>query len=430
VRDSPHFRSMLTNLSWLSLDKILRLGGGLIVNVWVARFFGPELFGVYSYAIAFVGLFASFVVLGLDSIVIRDMVKDPSCTEETLGTAFAMKASGAAISIVLAIGIVLLLRPEDQQTHWLVVIIAFGTLFQAFDVIDLWFQSQVQSKFTVFAKNSAFLALSLVKIGCILARAPLIAFAAAGSAEIALGAFGLVTVYHRKGFSIRRWRASSSRARSLLNDSWPLILADLAIFIQAKIDQIMLGQMLGNKEVGLYAAATRIAEVFNFIPIVIYSSVYPIIVGSKQENPDLYARRMTDLYRVMFIVTLAVGIPVSLLSEPAVHLLYGNAYAGVGTVLSLFIWSRFFTNFGVARSIFIATENLFRYSLFCAVVGTAVNIAANYLLIPHYGIIGSIIATNVSFTLTIFVIDGLYPRTRANFLLMVKGIGTFFRISL
>ncbi len=427
---SPTVRKVLSNITWLSGDKILRLGSGLFVNVWMARFFGPALFGLYSYAIAFVGLFGSFVVLGLDSIIIRDILRDPSSRDETLGTAFALKLCGAAASLLMAVGIILLIRPGDGLTFALVMIIAAGMLFQAFDVIDVWFQSQVQSKFTVLARNVAFFSLNLAKIGLILMRAPLPAFAAAGSLELAVGAFGLAATYRRTGNHLSAWRATAVRARSLLSDSWPLILSDLAIFIQAKIDQVMLGQMLGNKEVGLYAAATRIGEVFNFIPMVIYSSVYPVIIESKARSPELYQTRMLNLYRLMFILTLAIGVPVSLLSSPLTHFLYGNAYEGVGLILSLFIWSRVFTNFGVAKSMFIAAENFFKYALLCAVAGTLINIAANYLLIPLYGIIGSIIATNISFTVTIFIMDAMVPRARMNFRLMMKGFATFYRISL
>ncbi len=426
---SSKFQRIRSNLAWLTADRILRLGGGLVVTVWIARFFGPELYGIYNYAIAFVGLFGSLSVLGLDSIIIRDIVRDPTCKDETLGTAFLLKLGGALVSLMLTVGIILVLRPGDTLTHVLVGIIAAGVLFQAFDVIDMWFQSQMQSKFTVYAKNTVFIVLNLVKLGMILLKAPLVAFAVAGSAEVALGAGGLVMMYRRNGNTIRSWQVSAVRARSLLENSWPLILSDLAIFVQSRIDQVMLGQMLGNKEVGLYSAAARIGEAFNFIPMVIYSSVYPLIVESKQQNVDLYSSRMTNLYRLMFIITFAIGIPVSLLSGPLTHLLFGSAYEGVGLLLSLFVWSRVFTNFGVAKSVYISTENLFKYALVCAIVGTVVNISANYMLIPIYGIVGSIIATNISFTITTFIIDAIYPRTRQNFFLMMKGIFTFYKIS-
>lgn len=149
-------QKILANTGWLFVDKILRMGVGLLVGVWVARYLGPEQFGLYNYALSFVALFSAFATLGLDGIVVRDIVRDPSYKNEILGTAFILKLLGGISTLILAVGAVSLLRPHDNLTRWLVGIIAAGTIFQAFDVIDFWFQSQVQSKYTVYAKNVAF----------------------------------------------------------------------------------------------------------------------------------------------------------------------------------------------------------------------------------------------------------------------------------
>jgi len=61
---------------------------GLFVGVWVARYLGPDSFGLLSYAMAFVGLFVSISTLGLDGIVIRELVKDESKRDKLIGTAF------------------------------------------------------------------------------------------------------------------------------------------------------------------------------------------------------------------------------------------------------------------------------------------------------------------------------------------------------
>ncbi|MCR4321033.1 MAG: oligosaccharide flippase family protein, partial [Candidatus Brocadiaceae bacterium] len=141
-------QNILVNTGWLFADRILRMGVGLFVGVWVARYLGPEQFGLYSYALAFVSLFGAFATLGLDGIVVRDIVRDPACKYETLGTAFVLKLIGGSLTFLLVIIAISLLRPHDRLTHWLVGITAVGMIFQAFDTIDFWFQSQVKSKYT------------------------------------------------------------------------------------------------------------------------------------------------------------------------------------------------------------------------------------------------------------------------------------------
>lgn len=427
---SPTLRRTVSNLSWLSLDRVVRIIGAVIVNAWLTRYLGPEQNGVLSFALAFVGMFTPLAVLGMDAIIIRDLVRDPDRKEEILGSAFGLRLLGAASAVIFAVLAISAVRPDDHLTQALVVISSVGMVFQSFDVIDYWFQSQVQSKFTVYAKNSAFILISIAKIIAILGGAGLVIFIILSATELIIAAAALVVMYWKRGNSILRWTFRFDRARLLLVNSWPIIVSDLAVFMQARIDQIMIGEYLTNTDVGLYAAAQKISEPVSVIPMVIMSSIYPVIVRTKEWSEEEYHRRLTDLYRLMFIISLAVCLPIAVLSGPIVKVLYGEQYAFSATLLSLLIWTRFYAFFGVARSIFISTENLFRHALICSVSGVTVSIIANYFLIRRYGVYGSIIATHLGFLVTIFLVDGISPVTKRNFRSMMKGIFTFYRFRL
>ncbi len=427
---SPILQKTLSNLTWLSIDRVVRLFGAVLVNAWLTRYLGPEQNGVLSYALAFVGMFTPLAVLGMDAIVIRDIVRDPSKKDEILGSAFGLRLLGAVSAFVFATIAISLVRPDDTLTRTLVIISALGMIFQSFDVIDYWFQSQVQSKYTVYAKNAAFFSLSIAKIIAIIAASELYVFVLLISAELAVAALSLVLVYRNNGNSIFRWNFKFHRAQLLLLNSWPIIISDFAIFIQARIDQVMIGEFLSNSDVGFYAAAQKISEPLSFIPMIIMSSVFPVIVRTKEWSEEEYLRRLTNLYRLMFIISVMICLPIALLSKPIVQILYGEQFAFSSTLLTLLIWSRFYAFYGVARSIFISTENLFRHALLCSVSGVTVSIIANYFLIRSYGVYGSIIATHLGFIVTIFVIDGISSRTRANFGAMINGIFTFYQFKL
>jgi hypothetical protein len=47
-------------------------------------------------------------------------------------------------------------------------------IFQSLNVIDLYFQSRIESRFTIYATNSAFLAMALFKVHLILSKALLL----------------------------------------------------------------------------------------------------------------------------------------------------------------------------------------------------------------------------------------------------------------
>jgi O-antigen/teichoic acid export membrane protein len=423
-------QEVLANTIWLLVDKILRMVVGLVVVIWIARYLGPDQFGIYNYALAFVALFSVFATLGLDRIVVRDIVKEPAAKNKTLGTAFVLKFINGFLTILICVEAISLLRPTDNLTRWFVGIISARMVFQAFDVIDLWFQSQIQSRYTVYAKNAAFLVASIGQVCLILLEAPLIAFAWISLAEMAIGSVGLIIAYRFTGNLLRHWKGSLSRSKELLKDSWPLILSGIAVYIQARIDQVMLGEMIGAGEVGQYSVAMRLIEAFGFIPVMICASVSPMVTKSKLQGQAIYYERLLNLYRLMVILFLITAIPIFLFSKQIVILLFGEEYQAAGVLLALFSIRLFFANLGVAKGLYITNDQLFKYSLVAAIVGAMVNVGLNYVLIPVYASIGAIWATIVSFSISIFVIDFFYPRMRDNLKIMLMATVTPWRLKL
>ena len=397
LEERLYLQNVMSNLGWLLADKILRMGVGLFVGVWLARYLGPEQFGLWNYTIAFVSLFSAIAALGLDGIVVRDLVRDPSSKDEILGTAFVLKSMGGALTLFLVIASISLIRPQDELARWLVLIAAAGMIFNAFDTIDFWFQSKVQSKYSIYAKNSAFLILSAVKVSLILAKAPLIAFACAGLAEIVIGSAGMLVTYRISGHHVRCWKSNVPRAIGMLKDSWPLVLSGVAIMIYMRIDQVMIGEMAGDKEVGVYSVAVQLVEAWYFLPGIIISSVFPSIVEAKSMDDTVFYERLQKLYNFLALMAYVVAIPVTFLAGWVVKILFGVPYAKAGPMLSLLIWSILFTNLGVARSTFLTAMNWTKIHLMTVSLGCIINVGLNYLLIPRYGGMGAVIASCIAY---------------------------------
>ncbi len=396
----PKLRAIIANVSWLFFDRILRMGISLFVGVWVARYLGVEQYGLFNYAIAFVGLFSPLTSLGVDNIVIRDLVRDSSNREKILGTTFWLKILGSISSLLLATFSIFLLRQDDILTVWMVVILATAGVFQAFDTIELWFESQVQSKYTVVARNVAFLIIALVKVALIKMQAPLIAFAWTALAEIGLFGIGLAIAYKVKGFSFWLWRWSVPLAKTLLKQSKFMILSNLGIIIYMQIDQIMLGQIAGNKAVGIYSVATRISEVWYFIPMAILASVSPAIFAAKETNESLYYKRLKQFLITMMILSVMISVPMTFLSGTIMTMLFGTSYSAAGSVLAIHIWSSFFIFIGVAISPWFIAEDLTHLSMYRTLMGAITNIIFNLFLIPAYAETGAAIATVISYAFT------------------------------
>lgn len=405
-------------------EQLLRMVAGLLVGIWVARYLGPEQFGVFSYAIAFTAIFGSIAKLGLDGIVVRDLVREPNQRDAYLGTAFWLKLGGAIVTLG-AIAFAVQLTSNDRTTNLYIFIIASGTIFQSFEVVDFYFQSKVLSKFVSLCKMTQLLLSSLLKIYFVLTGADLIYFVLVSLVDQATLAVTLYIAYRYQKLGKFYRYFDLATAKQLLRDSWPLIFSSLVVMIYMRIDQIMIKEMLGEREVGIYSAAVRLSEVWYFIPMIITSSFYPAIVSAKKVSEELYYARLQRLYTFMVWMAIGIALPMTFLSDWLVTLLYGEAYREAGQVLMIHIWAGVFVFLGVASGKWFLSENLQKLSTLNTAVGAAANIFLNLMLIPKYGIYGAAIATLLSYAIAAYFMNFAFQKTRVNFFRISKSIFTY-----
>jgi O-antigen/teichoic acid export membrane protein len=429
LRRNESYWKVILNTFWLFLDKFFVLGVAFFVGIYVARHLGPAQFGMLSYAMGFVGLFTAFTEMGLNNILVRDLVKGVHRREELLGSAFLLQTSGGIIAVI-AILIAVVFNSGDKATDLLILIVASAELFKGLGIIGSYFQSQVQSKYIATASFYQNIFISSVKVCLVLAKAPVIFFALAITLDAFLGGISLLYFYTRHAGSILKWKVVKTLVKELFSNSWPLILYGLALNIQARIDQVMIGDMLGKNEVGYYSVALKLIETLGIVPVILASSLAPSITKAKVAGVTFYNNRLREYYRLMFIVFLVTSIPLFFSAEYMIVYFYGEAYRAAGILLSLFSLRMFFTCMGMAKSTYITNENLFRYTMITAIVGAISNVLINYLLIPIMGSKGAIIATIVSFTISTFVIDFFYSKTRENIILMLKSIFSFWKLDM
>jgi PST family polysaccharide transporter len=418
-KTGPGLRKIMGNMGWLMVDRVVRMGMGLFVGVWVARYLGPDQYGSLNFATAFIALFATVTSLGLDALVVREVLDNAQDAHEILGTTIVLRGGGGLLAVGLSIATLKLIQPHDKQALLLVSILSLTLVFQAFDTIDSFFQSQVKSKISVWAKNSAFLIFAAIRVLLIRANAPVWAFAAAAAGEIALGAVGLVLGYRLSGGKMSAWRSSRKRAAYLLNQSWPVLFSGMAIMVYMRLDTVMLKMMQGDFAVGLYSAATRISEVWYFIPMGIVSSVSPAIMRVK-DDPELFYSRLRKLFSLLTLTACVIGSIVALASHAIVHILYSNSYSGAAPVLAVHVWASVFVFLGVAQSPWDLSKNLLKLSLYRTTAGAIINVAMNIYLIPRYSAMGAAIATVVSYAISGVFANAFSARTRPIFYMQMK----------
>ena len=421
----PNLFKILDNISWLSFEYILRMGVGLCVGIWIVRYLGPERFGTFSFAISLTSLFGAIASLGLESIVVRNIVLDPKNARETLGTAAALQLISGLIAYFLILVVITYARPNDFLTYNIVAILGLAIILKFSEVTLLWFESQTNSKYTVWVKSSMLIVFAAIKVILILQEASLIMFALVTLVEVIMITLILLIVMNKYGQPLAKLRVKIERAKILMKDSWPLMLSAIAVTIYMKIDQIMLGQIIGDEAVGIYSAATRISEAWYFIPMVIVSSVFPAILEAKKNSEELYYERLQRLYDIMAIIGFVVALPMTFLSTHVVTFFFGKAYSAAGPVLAIHIWTTIFVFMGLISSKWFLAENNQLMSLKRTALGVTLNIGLNFLLIPVYGVVGAALATILSYSVAAFFSDLLQQKTRRMFLMKVSALNPF-----
>lgn len=417
---SEAFKKYLANTSWMFGEKLIRLFLAAIVQIFIIRYLGAEKFGLLSYAISITGLLAALTTFGLDSIVTRELVKTPENRDYLLGTVFFLRLFGALLSFIL-LYIILKITGDDQQTVIIVFIVGASTLFQTFYVIEFYFHSKVQAKFSSSVYLVSLIITSAIKVFLIFTGAGLLYFAIVTSLEFLLTAAGFITVYNQGDANIFKWKFRKSLAVSLLKDSWPLILSGVVVAIYMKIDQVLIKNMMSSKSLGYYSAAVRLCEAWYFIPLAISNSLFPAIINAKAAGEEIYLNRLQKLYDIVAWIAIAIAVPVTFLSGFIVTIFFGKEYLPAAPVLTIYIWAGVSVFLGVASSQYLITENMTKLSFYRTFIGMVVNVILNLILIPAWGITGSAFATLVSYSLATFSI-GIGKKTYHQLVMMLKSI--------
>jgi len=425
LKQNQGFFRYFKNTSWLLIEKIVRITVGFFVGVWVIRYLGPERFGKLSYAQSFVAIFATIATLGLDNIVVRELVKNKNSEGELLGTSFLLKIIGSFF-VLIFLTIVVTIISNDSYTNTLIFVIASATIFQSFNVIDLYFQSIVISRYVVYGNLISLGISSIIKILLILNQAHLEAFAWIILFDSIVLALGFIYFFFKKSIiDFQSLKFNKVMALELLKDSWPLIFSGIVVSIYMKIDQVMIKEMLDDQSVGQYAAAVRLSEAWYFIPVVISSSLFPAIVNSKKYNQKIYESRIQNLYSLLIWISVIIAIGMSFLSESVINLLYGNKYFATPGILMIHIWSGIFVFLGVASGKWLLSENLQKITMINTTIGAIINILLNYFLIKKIGPIGAAWSTLFSYSVAAYFGLFLWTKTRKNFISISKSILNF-----
>lgn len=412
-----------SNTFWLLASKVYRMGFALAMTVWIARYLGPEQFGLLNYALSIVILFSVLISLGLENIVVKQVINNEDTEGETIASSILMRFIGGA-AFLAAICIVLAFTKSDSfLVHQLILILSFGYLFKALEIIRYWFEAYVRAKYSALMEIIALSISIIFKVSLILLEAPLIFFAWAIASEMVVMAIGLLIIFalkYKKPFN--SLKPKMDKIKSLFKEAWPLTLASALYMIAAKIDLIMLGNMIGSESVGIYSAAVKISEGWFFIPAVIATSLYPSMLNAKKNSQELYIVRTQRLLNVMAMIGMTAAFIIGFTASPLMSVMFGSEYSDSAPILIIHIWGGIFIAISGISYRYLITEGLQKYSLYRGITGVIINIAINLILIPKYGTMGAAISTVISQFIALYLFNCFNSKTRELFYMQTRAL--------
>lgn len=401
-------KKIIINSFWLVFDKIIKLSFGLIIGIGIARYFGPEIFGKYNFANSIVVLFGTVLPLGTEAILIRELVKDYNKNEELLSFSFYLHFLSGIVFFIASIFLLYVLKFEDTTTFNIGLILAFSLLFRFLSVPRYFFESRTEIKYIIYIENSLFLLFSLIRIGLLYFSYDVYCFIYSFLFE-AIISYLLIFIYYCniKGFNILYF-PKFTKWFVLLKESFPIFISGLSVILYMKIDQLMIGMLLGDSSVGFYSVAVKLSEFWYFLPLGISASFYPTLIELKKSSIAKYKETFQNLHIVLFMISIFMAFIVQIFGNWIVEFLYGVDFSLAGDVFRIYIWSAIFVFLGVAGGNYYIIENKQSFVLLKSIVGLFMNIILNFIWIPSNGILGAAAATLVSQIVSAMLIPLLF----------------------
>lgn len=396
----------INNSIWILAEKASRIISGILVGVLVARFLGKEQFGIISYALSVISIFTVFSTLGLDGIVVRELITEKKKKYDIIGTTFWLRFIGSFLVVIASTYYSFMRDPSDRT--WIVFLVSIAVVFQSFSVIDFYFQSEVKGKFNAITQIITLIISAIVKLVLIYFEAPLSWFASMVMLEAILTAINQLIFYKQNQQEVSKWKFSLSEAKRLLSHSWPIIISAFMQMIYQQADKILIARYLQDMGmVGQYSAATRISEASFFIPVALSAALFPGIINNR-ENKPLQLKRLTQIYSLMIWSALIISIGGYLLGDWVIGFLYKDGFPLAPEIFKIHIWITIPVFFGTAWGSWLLALNKQKLITIYQVLVLIFILALEMYMIPKYGIKGAAYSVVFSYLLSLLAIIFVY----------------------
>ncbi len=386
-------KKILRNIGFVSMGEAASSLLSYFLVIYIARLLGSEGLGIYSFAFAFVGLFALFYDFGISTFFVKEVSSSRKNIEKYFGNYASLKLIFCVIAMVLPMASILFLK-RSLDVSIIVFLASISLFFQNYSYVARnTFQAYQEMSYDAIVRIServiAFaLGLYVLSAGYGL-TAFLLVLVFSNLASLIISIMLLKKI--RVNFS---FKLDYSAWKGILKVSWPFWLSVVFIQIFYQVDTVMLSFMKGYEATGLYNAAYKLINAIAKIPWIIVAVLFPVmseLYSSVSKEP--LKKVLEKGMHVMAIMSLPLIIGTMLLADRIIFFIYKDGFHDSAIVLQILIWTTIFVFLSNIIGWFLNAINMQKTFTYATGLSLAINIILNALLIPRFSYIGASIAT-------------------------------------
>lgn len=409
------------NIGWIFFGNLIHAVLQFALNIYVARAFSTDEYGLINYSASLITFFSSVGTLGFNGIITKKFAEDENNSSVYLGTGIIARAVFSLFAIVV---LQVFVRLSDGSNDRLAAIVFFQSLailFSAFDLPVYWFRYKSRANMVAIVRLASFFISAIWRIIVLLFFKDIVLYIVGVSMETLLFVIALIALYVRENPGRRKW-FSRSQLFSMLRISYPFIFSAVLSTIYGQTDKIMLRTMVDNTAVAMYSVSLTLAGAIVIIPTALIEGFRPDIMSYRLTNKGMYIRRLKQLYALVFWICVAYCLFITFFAEWIILLLYGNKYLDAVPSLSLVVWYTSFSYFGAINNLYMVAENKTKWVQVTTLIGAIMNILLNYVLIPQYGVSGAAAASLFTQIAANFIILRFIPSLKENFYIICDAV--------
>ncbi len=424
--------SMGKNTFHYTLALVFQKVLGFVFFALVARVLGVEDTGLYVFALSFTTMFSVLADLGFAPVLIREIAKDKSKTQDLFSQVFSVKIIMSLITYGI---VVLFINLLDYPTLTKTIVYMAG-IIMVLDSFSLIFWAVFRGHQNFRYESMGIMGFQIITVGLGLTvlymglgvKALILATLVGSVFFFLVSLFWLITKLKLKLRIVYR----KSDIVWFFKLSFAFALAGVFARIYTQIDTVMISklacegvQILCDKQVGWYGVASKIVLALQFIPMALSATLFPALSEQSVNNPDKLQGTYVTAWRYLAMIALPVAGGVIMLAPEIIGAVWGPVFLPAVPPLRILMGSLVFLFLTFPNGALLnATGNQLKNTTYMG-VAVVVNVVLNIYLISNFYMVGASVASIVS-TFVLFVLGIAHSYKLIKFSKM-RFAGMFFR---